>query len=169
MATQWNIPTVHNLTSFPAKKHTHTNIIKSVLTRKIGIGQMWKVRGYCRQVCKGKVWIFSDPVETKPVGFLCSCSSNLLYLFCRERGGKADVLYVQMAEVNLRSVSEVCEGGWLGGGMTIEFRERAMWTDGPWLPPKIPLRKMAGLTYFWTHHAVQMYCEETDKVSAFIS
>lgn len=38
--------------------------------------------------------------------------------------GEADVLYLQMAEVNLRNVSEVCGGGWLGGGMTIGFRER---------------------------------------------
>lgn len=64
-----------------------------------------------------------------------------------------------MAEV--RHASKVCVGGWLGAGMTIGFREQAMWTDGPWLPPKIPLRKMAGLTYFWTHHAVQMCCKET--------
>lgn len=41
-------------------------------------------------------------------------------------GEKADVLNLQMAEVNLRSVSEVCGGGWFGGGMTIGFRERAM-------------------------------------------
>lgn len=43
-----------------------------------------------------------------------------------EGGWKADVLNLQMAEVNLRSVSEVCGGGWFGGGMTIGFRERAM-------------------------------------------
>lgn len=36
------------------------------------------------------------------------------------------MLNLQMAEVNLRSVSEVCGGGWFGGGMTIGFRERAM-------------------------------------------
>lgn len=85
----------------------------------------------------------------------------VLGFFAKRMGGKADVLYLQMAEVNLQRASKVFVGGWLGAGMTIGFREQAMWTDGPWLPPKIPLRKMAGLTYFWTHHAVQMYCKET--------
>lgn len=65
-----------------------------------------------------------------------------------------------MAEVNLQCASAASVGGGLGRGMTIGFREQAMGTDGPWLPPKIPLRKMAGLTYFWTHHAEQMYCRE---------
>lgn len=68
----------------------------------------------------------TDPVEIKLGGFFCSRSSNLLYLFCREGAGKADVLYLHMAEVNLQSVSEVCRGGWLGGGMTIGFRDRAL-------------------------------------------
>lgn len=86
------------------QEHTHTNTIKSVLT---GDWQMWKVRGNLRQECKGrgrKVWIFSDPVEIKPVGFFCSWSSNLLYLFRRVGGEIADVLYLQMAKVNLQSV-----------------------------------------------------------------
>lgn len=89
---------------FFQETHTHTNTIKSVLT---GDWQMWKVRGNLRQECKGrgrKVWIFSDPVEIKPVGFFCSCSSNLLYLFRRVGWEKADVLYLQMAEVSLQSV-----------------------------------------------------------------
>lgn len=64
-----------------------------------------------------------------------------------------------MTGVKMRSAVQRV-GGWVGTGMTIGFRERAMRTDGPWLPPKIPLRKMAGLTYFWTHHAVQIYCIE---------
>lgn len=89
--------------------------------------------------------------------------------FQRGWGGEADVLYLQMAEVNLQCASAACVGGGSGRGMTIGFREQAMGTDGPWLPPKIPLRKMAGLTYFWTHHAVQMYCRERGSGSAFIS
>lgn len=64
-----------------------------------------------------------------------------------------------MIGVKMQSVVQ-CGGGWTGSGMTIGFREPAMWTDGPWLPPKIPLRKMAELTYFWTHHAVQIHCAE---------
>lgn len=72
------------------------------------------------------------------VDFLRSCGNeaggiflqlqfkSALSVLQRGRGGKADVLYLQMAEVNLQSVSEVCGGGWLGGGMTIGFRERAM-------------------------------------------
>ena len=57
--------------------------------------------------------------------------------------------------------------GWMGvgRGMTIGFMERAVRTDGPWLLPKIPLRKMAGLTYFWTHHAVQIH---RDRAYIFI-
>lgn len=108
------------------------------------------------------MWIFSDPVETEPLGFLCSCRSNLLDSLFPKEGGekKADVLYLQMAEVNLQRASAARVGGGLGRGMTIGFREQAMGTDGPWLPPKIPLRKMAGLTYFWTHHSVRMDCRE---------
>lgn len=100
------------------------------------------------------------------VDFLTACGNEAGGIFPQlqfksavSRG--ADALYLQMAEVNLPRASKVCVGGWLGAGMTIGFREQAMGTDGPWLPPKIPLRKMAGLTYFWTHHAVQMYCKET--------
>lgn len=70
-----------------------------------------------------------------------------------------------MAEVNMQSAMQ-CVGGWVGRRMTIGFREPAMRTDGPWLPPKIPLRKMAELTYFWTHHAVHIYCK--DRVSSYI-
>lgn len=70
-----------------------------------------------------------------------------------------------MAEVNMQSAMQ-CVGGWVGRRMTIGFREPAMRTDGPWLPPKIPLRKMAELTYFWTHHAVHIYCK--DRVSTYI-
>lgn len=69
------------------------------------------------------------------------------------------VLYLQMIGVNMQSAMQ-CVGWWVGRGMTIGFREQAMRTDGPWLPPKIPLRKMAGLTYLWTYHAVQIHCAE---------
>lgn len=76
------------------------------------------------------MWIFSDPVETKPVGFFLQLqfrsAVSVLQRVGEGGGGEADVLNLQMAEVNLRSVSEVCGGGWFGGGMTIGFRERAM-------------------------------------------
>lgn len=114
MATQWNVPTVHNLTFLPAKKHTHYFIFKFKESHSVRIHLLSL---YCR--IKGRCVIFAD--------------------------GRS-----QFAE------RQPCVGGWVGRGMTIGFREEAMWTDGPWLPPKIPLRKMAELTYFWTHHAVQI-------------
>lgn len=39
-------------------------------------------------------------------------------------------------------------GGRPGRGMTVGLREGAVRTDGPWSPPKIPLRKMAGPDLF---------------------
>ena len=78
-----------------------------------------------------------------------------MLLYCRNR----QMWRVRRWPESIRRVPcSVWVDGWKGRGMTIGFREQAMWTDGPWLPPKIPLRKMAGLTYFWTHHAAQIYC-----------
>lgn len=38
---------------------------------------------------------------------------------------ETDVLHLQMTGVNMQSAMQ-CVGGWIGRGMTIGFRERAM-------------------------------------------
>lgn len=97
--------------------------------------------------------------KVKWVGFItvavriCVCHHTL-------QQKETDVSRLQMIGVNMWRARQ-CVARWVGRGMTIGFRERAMGTDGSWLPPKIPLRKMAGLTYFWTHHVVQIHCTES--------
>lgn len=108
---------------------------------------------YSVRNCTAKFFFFSNEAH-----WICySCSQNAWAVTLLQK--ETDVLYLQMIGVNMLRAMQ-CVGGWAGRGMTIGFRERAMRTDGSWLPPKIPLRKMAGLTYFWTHHAVQIHCTE---------
>lgn len=146
-------------------QETHTRNSKEAFSG-VSQGDLRRARDGSKRE-EGRCGFSQIPWKRSHWDFLCSCRSNPRNLFPKEGGIKSRCVIF----ADGRSQFAACVGGGLGRGMTIGFREQAMGTDGPWLPPKIPLRKMAGLTYFWTHHAVQMDCRERERGrgSAFIS
>lgn len=124
MATHWNISTQCTISPRFLPGNTRCNAVKSVPTPR----QKYKVisskpakgeegrRGFSLIPWRRSWWDFS--AAAVQICWICSAT--------RKAERKADVLYLQMAEVNLWSVSEVCGGGRLGGGMTIGLRECSM-------------------------------------------
>lgn len=136
---------------FPAREREKKRVFTSVLTQK---------GNTVRQKCSSRQRHYCKPgySKVKRGRFVTTAVSiHVLSLYRRER---------QMCCIcRWRAVRMQCVGGWVGRGMTIGFRERAIWTDGP---PKIPLRKMAGLTYFGTRRVVQRYCTEIGQISTIM-